>query len=873
MGKGSWSGVRARESSYETTGNFCLDAGTVSVWVKPETWDDTDSAMRFFFAVNEADTHVPQDGGTFLWLYRFFSQTTYFLVWDSREHSTYAGNDLNRYFNRGEWVHLVGTWNGNELRLYANGKLRGSARVSTPRILRSLAPRFTVGDPNRANAADTVLDELRIFNRALTPPEVEALYRFEMQATPARQEVTVTTLPGTKMVRVDVNAIGQRPTELSGLTARVVLKAKTAETSLREKLITRFDAPHATAELSTAGLSPGAYRVVSTLREHGKTLAVDEASFHLNPPPAWLGSKVGLSTEVPAPWTPLAITLEKEAPMTLSCWGPRRYSVGKSLLPSGCFTAARERLAAPITLSGVVNGAPLAWRPGAVTVTKNTPARIEFTSRASSGPVTASAVCFLEYDGLLWTTLTLSAKKPLTVTRLTLDIPLRSETATLMQTGFSLDDAGAVHKWQHRVVANAQIWLGDEDGGLQVTIPSARNWYNADRMRQLELLPSAGQVVLRLNLVDKDVTFDGRVQYEFGLQLTPVRPHPAGWRRWRIAPPQGTPGTCFNPCYTEGWSKGVSYMEPLPYWEKLFTEETRKGNLATLYLQPFSISTALPEYADFAAEWRTSYCNLPPRANPQADPMSFTSVCPHAASWGDYFVTTFCDLLQHRYKDMGWGAVYFDNTYPPLCDNADHGCGYRDEFGVWQPEQCYLENRALQQRFYVALKERWPNKPLINHESGMLNMMQLGFCDGMLDGEHLALALPAEKYNYYHLLPLERMRAEFMGHNYGFVPIFLPEFTRASAGNAAVTAHFTADTEAPEVMHLLGLLLLHDILPYNAWSNQSPYVHLWAMEEAFGWDDEVVFVPYWRNPSVSLRPKTRISSARSTSARGKCCWW
>ena len=315
------------------------------------------------------------------------------------------------------------------------------------------------------------------------------------------------------------------------------------------------------------------------------------------------------------------------------------------------------------------------------------------------------------------------------------------------------------------------------------------------------------------------------------------------------------PGTRFNPFYIEGWALGTSYPIPQPQWETICTESTRRGDIATLYLQPCSVWAGLPNYSDFAAEWRTAYCNAPPPADPQAPPTSFMGVCPRPPSWGDYFVTTFCNQFQGKYKDMGWGAVYFDCTTVPVCDNADHGCGYMDEFGVRQGEQRYREHRAVQRRFYTAMKERWPEKRLFNHESGSLNMAQLGFCEGMIDGEHLCLALPPDNFSYNKILPLERMRAEFMGHNFGFVPIFLPEFTRASAGNAAVTSRFMVDQEPPEVMHLLGLLLLHDIVPWPAYSNETPYLHWWAVQDAFGWGDTVEFLPYWNNgDTVTVSP-------------------
>jgi hypothetical protein len=857
-GQGILVGGPGTELSFETRGNLSLEAGSVSVWLKPETWSDSDAAMRHFFGANESAPATRADGGTFVSLYRFFAQSTYFLVWDSRGYPTLVAADPKQFpdvFHQGQWVHLCGTWNGDEIRLFVNGKLQGAARVATPRILRSLSPRFTVGGANRAGAADTVLDEFRLFNRALTAAEADALYHHRLTAAPDAQELTAVRLPSAGKVRVDVNAVGHRPDEAGGLSARVVLCRKGEDQVLDQATIARFKTPHEVAEFSTEGIPPGEYRVISRLVENGRPAAVTEAPLVLRAPPAWLGARAGPDpAAVPRPWT--AVEAAGEGPaLTLSCWGPRRYVVGEALFPTGLATPSMEILAAPISLDGTVNGAPLALDAARTTWKRRTPARAELVSTAATGGIRVSAAQFLEYDGLLWIRLRLSGEAPLRVSRLALEIPLKKQAATLMQTGFSPDDAGAVRRFSHRVLANAQIWLGNEDGGVQWTIPSARNWRNAERDRQVEILPRPDRVVLRLNLVDKESVFDGPLDYEFGVQLTPVRPHPRGWRLWRITPSQDTRGTRFIPFYTEGWAVGTSYPVPLPGWEKTFTDQTRSGNVATLYLQPFSVWPGMPDYADFAAEWRTRLSAAPPAPDPQAPATSFMGVCPRAHSWGDYFVNTFCDLYQGRYKELGWGAVYFDNASTPACDNADHGCGYRDEYGVWQPEQRYLEHRQVQRRFYLAMRGRWPGKLLFNHESGQLDMTQLSHCDGMIDGEHLTLALPGLGFNYHQLLTLDRMRAEYMGHNFGFVPIFLPEFTRASAGNAAVTGRFMTTPEPPEVLHLLGLLFLHDILPWDAYSHPGAYFHLWAVQDAFGWGDDVQWLPYWKNRRlVALAP-------------------
>lgn len=855
-GQGVLVGAPKTGLKYETARNLSLDAGSISIWVKPVGWADTDAAMRFFVGLSEG-TPTQADGGTFLWLYRFFTQSTYFLAWDSRGFPRLASQNrkvTENAFAPGQWTHLVGAWNGDEMRLYINGQFQSSARMTTSRILRSVNSFFTVGDPNRANQADTVLDELRIFNRALTAPEVKALYELKLEAPADRQEMTAVVLTGTHKIRADIDAIGNTPAEAKALTAKVTLQPAGEDRALQERSATFTEQAHTTAEFGTDKLPLGDYRVVSTLMEAGKTVATNEAMVTLKAPPAWLGSKVGLSDKVPAPWTPLQILQRDNA---IACWGPRRYTILGSVLPAQLETTGNKVLAAPVALGGSADGRALAWGAVKTTLATRNPGRMECRAKAQSGKLQLQADSSLEFDGFMWTKLRIVPIGEVKLSKLTLEIPLAKATSTLMQVANSNEDGGFVHPFAHRITADSQLWLGNEDGGLQLSVPSERNYHNIDRNRQLEIVPQADRVLVRLNFVDKEVTIGEPLEYEFGLQLTPTRPRPAGWRMWRITPgDNAVKGVRFNPFYTEGWSLSASYPVPRPEYEKMFNAETAKGNVAVPYLQPFCVGLAMPDYPQFAAEWRTTLTSAAPPYDPKADPYATFTVCPHNPSWSDYFVDTFCTLMEGRNKTLGWGALYFDVTLPPMCDNADHGCGFRDECGVWQGETRFVDARNVQKRFYTAMQERWPTRPLFNHESGMTNMSQLSFVDGMVDGENLSLALAPDNFTYHRILPLDRMRAEYMGSNYGFVPIFLPEYSRGGSGNVDLMKRLFLTAEPPEFLHLMGLLMIHDVIPWPAYVQPAACSHWWAVQDAFGWDDPALeFLPYWRNADlVKLMP-------------------
>lgn len=80
----------------------------------------------------------------------------------------------------GKWYHVAGTYDGKELRIYINGKLENTASYSGP--LRSDNAPVFLGGGNLSSiewgnhfTANCLLDEVRIYNRALSESEIARL--------------------------------------------------------------------------------------------------------------------------------------------------------------------------------------------------------------------------------------------------------------------------------------------------------------------------------------------------------------------------------------------------------------------------------------------------------------------------------------------------------------------------------------------------------------------------------------------------------------------------------------------------------------------------------------------------------------------------
>jgi large repetitive protein len=96
--------------------------------------------------------------------------------------SPYA--ETNSAINTGAWVHIVGTWDGTTIKLYVNGTVQTITGSLTSPIEYDATCLFCVGNRNIGASGFTgVLDMPRIWNIALTQPQVTELYTKENAGT------------------------------------------------------------------------------------------------------------------------------------------------------------------------------------------------------------------------------------------------------------------------------------------------------------------------------------------------------------------------------------------------------------------------------------------------------------------------------------------------------------------------------------------------------------------------------------------------------------------------------------------------------------------------------------------------------------------
>jgi hypothetical protein len=153
------------------------------------------------------------------------------------------------------------------------------------------------------------------------------------------------------------------------------------------------------------------------------------------------------------------------------------------------------------------------------------------------------------------------------------------------------------------------IWLGAEERGLCVFGENDRGWTTAAGVPCQELVRQNDVLELRLNLIAKPIVLDAPRRILIGMQSTPTKPMPKGWRMWSESyglkvPPDGRHIEFNGSCWT--WGALTPCLDVYPrdedfsIWEQ-FAQTKRTGKVD----------------ADFIAKWTEGYANRTPEERQQ----------------------------------------------------------------------------------------------------------------------------------------------------------------------------------------------------------------------------------------------------------------
>jgi type II secretory pathway pseudopilin PulG len=131
--------------------------------------------------------NIPSLDGQYRWVVRTgWGGAPYFFGLNDNNKFAMVINDVSAMYTGGSsitvgWHYVVGTYNGTQVKLYINGVLVWTYNYSISMNKNMLSVFVGGGDSNGDDVADSqfwkgMIDEIRIYNRALSDQEIKALY-------------------------------------------------------------------------------------------------------------------------------------------------------------------------------------------------------------------------------------------------------------------------------------------------------------------------------------------------------------------------------------------------------------------------------------------------------------------------------------------------------------------------------------------------------------------------------------------------------------------------------------------------------------------------------------------------------------------------
>ena len=273
------------------------------------------------------------------------------------------------------------------------------------------------------------------------------------------------------------------------------------------------------------------------------------------------------------------------------------------------------------------------------------------------------------------------------------------------------------------------------------------------------------------------------------------------------------------------------------------------GGRILWYANTQMLGMTSPWYQTYGEDWNLTYGIGYENA---ADPFfNAKGVCP-ASRWQDLYIGTIATSSLPKYDFDG---IYIDLFLPWPCANVTHGCGYFDDDGKHQAEFTIWPMREQMKRLYRVVHAR-KNGTIVGHMSAAFVPAIHGFVDSVLNGEQYWTYFQTQGgVDYHDVLPLDKCRAEVLGRQWGWAPIFLPEFKE----NAGKTSR-----------ELLSLVLLHDSLVVPAYMDVAEANEANGILFKLGFVD-ALFVGYFDDPPPARadHPEVFVSAYRNAGGNAR----
>ncbi len=479
-------------------------------------------------------------------------------------------------------------------------------------------------------------------------------------------------------------------------------------------------------EALTIPPAAGATRATVDLSEHAEPeitltvaamageeeLARESLTVALPEPPAWAGNSLGRDARLPDPWTPVVV----EGSAVRYLGGLCDFGAGP--LPERMVAGGLNVLAGPVRVRVSADGAPQAWEAAPVrwVETTNTHAVAVISASGSSVELRLRAVC--DFDGLVTFDMRVDPLAEQRLDGVELAIPVATASGALVRVtdavnGEPIRGPAPAAGWQRAFAPD--VWLGDHERGLQFVCASDEGWALDEPGRALSILRGGERTTLVVRMVDRALLPGMGFATSFGLQATPVRPLPEGWRGRRCAIVSATDADACSGIGSGVRTLIVDIPRFAPRAEGL--EPDAAQELAALVEAAHGWGMKVLLVADATLPGEPAWSAYADEVGARADDTEAPTVgCP-ASAWADYLVASVARAIDDYAVDgvylRGMGAV-------SACASAMHGCGWEDAAGR-HPTWDITTARELVRRVRSVIRARVPDGLLtVGDEAGAI---------------------------------------------------------------------------------------------------------------------------------------------------------
>lgn len=448
-------------------------------------------------------------------------------------------------------------------------------------------------------------------------------------------------------------------------------------------------------------------------------------------------------------------------------------------------------------------------------------------------------------EGLLWVDLTLrpgldassgrdERRKTATLDGLTVDIPIREEVAELLVARVEPGNYGEVYlgampEGEDVVFGSGEIgrgvltkgdllpfiWLGNDQRGLMMLVENNEGWVHAGESDQ-QIIRRDGECILRLNIIQDEVTLDGERTISFGLLPTPMRKMTSGWRMvncslsqnfvnwygYGIVDSRAADGASVMPSsYQKNREKMFKLSQQITtrLGGKEFAPHTERGSYQTR-----TRDRAARKY--FGPEWQYN-------------------------TWTESFQNHLLWNMQKYIEEGGLTGIYHDQYFPNAMTNTITGAAWTLEDGRVNRGYNMLKDRRFTMREYALFMENNIKPRIFVHATNTGQMIGYPWVTAVLDGEDKPVKSNAD-YDTIDMYSPERMQAHGNPWPWG-TTFYWMDMIRSG----------DEEWEEKQERTLLGWRAVHDVMdPVGKFREFRQKVAEWGMN-----DDQVKFWPYWRN--------------------------